>query len=300
MLRSHAQTHIVQEALRSVRDMHEFMIELQKKDVIPNKNAMQIYLQHCCAKSASFDAELACFEAARVALDLMEQHGCRFDTSTVVQIAMQISLRAESSNAAGFVRRLVRKTLTHLSENERLFIIRHMTHILAERKEAFDASLWGSDSFAEQGIKIDWERSTPQEFYLYNGGQSNTRYYKPEQGYGFARKGLSALLSIDTSGCECAGYEAWRDGALVDVVKANEGEPLVVRSKTHVKVPFEEHLAYRLDNIDAAEVQTKRMMEALKVLGRDPHPQCARLLPIRLCVMRFSYHQRNGTRYVSH
>merc|ERR1719428_1132038 len=123
---------------------------------------------------------------------------------------------------------------------------------------------------------MDWDSSTAQEFHLYNKGSGIRRCYEPMEGYGFARKGLVALLSIDheqSGNILDAEYKRQRDGALVEVAKANEGEPLVVRLRTQMRVPFKQGARYRLDDIDASAV------EALRVLGRDPHPECGRLLP---------------------
>jgi len=285
-MREHANTHTVQCALGSVRKIHAIMGELSERGLIPNKNAMQVYLQHCCAKSATFGAESACFDAADLALDMIERHQCGFHISTVVEISMHISLRAEMSRAESFVRRLVAKSLKHLPENERRFLARHLVFVIGERKAAADESLSKAETFAERGLDMDWESSTAQEFHLYNDDSGVRKCYKPVEGYGFARKGLVALLSIDheRSGLDGFDYSRQRDGALVDVVKAKDGEPLVVRLRTQVNVPFRQDACYRLDDIDVADLQAKRAMEALRILGRDPDPQCCRLRPNpRLC-----------------
>lgn len=273
-MKRHQDMHSLQEAAQSIQTLHVLMQELESRNVIPNKNAMQIYLQHCCAKSASF-------EAADIALWMMERHGCRFEVSTVVQIAMQVSLRADMCLVAQFVRRLLRTTLLHLQENELSFLERHMTFVLAERKESTDESMGMLETFAERGLRIDWESSTAQEFHIYNTSHGT---YKPTEGYGFAKKNLVALLSIDPdpSSVLYSKYCRHRDGAIVDVIKAGDGEPLVVRFRMPVTIPFHADLLYRLDHLDTAEVQTKRMMESLKVLGRDP--QSCRLIPhTQLC-----------------
>jgi hypothetical protein len=246
---------------------------------------MQICLQHVFLKSASFCAETICFEAANFALDMIEKHRCMFDMSTVVQIAMSISLRAGFANAEAFVWRLVRKTLPNLPENERSFIARHMVFALSERAAVFEESLQKCEPFFEAGLQIDWERSSSQEFHLYNTITGKRKYYEAAEGYGFAKKGLVALLSMqpelspEHSQSQRFEYKRQRDGAIIEVVKANDGEPLVVRMKTQVTVPFREGAPYRLDNMDTNELQAKRSMDALRVLGRDPHPQCARCLP---------------------
>jgi len=266
-----------------MQGLQAIMQELDEKGVIPNRNAMQIYLQHCCAKSASNEVESLCLEAADQALVMMERHHCTFDVSTVVQIAMQLSLRAEMARAAKFVESLVRKALRHLPGEELSFIERHMTFALAERKEAACESLSQASAFVERGLKIDWEKSTAQEFHVYN---TAGRTYRATEGYGFARKGLVALLSIDhdQSSPQYRSYNRQRDGAIVEISKVSDDEPLVVRLRTQVAVPFRANLLYRLDNMDTAEVQTKRMMECMKVLGNDP--QCRRLLPgPELCQM---------------
>merc|ERR1719262_800256 len=102
-LRHHGSTHTVQDALSSMIKIHTMMQQLDEQRLIPDKNALQIYLQHCCAKSASFEAETVCFEAATLALDMIEKHGCSFDASVIKDIAMQISLRAEMCNVEDFV-----------------------------------------------------------------------------------------------------------------------------------------------------------------------------------------------------
>jgi len=214
---------------------------------------------------------------------MIERRHCRFDVSTVIQIAMQLSLRTEMARSAEFVHSLVQKALAHLHAEERSFIERHIIFSLAERKEAADESLSQAATFAEQGLRIDWERSTAQEFHVYN---TACRTYKPTAGYGFARKGLVALLSIDPdqSSSQYRNYNRQRDGAIVEVAKVSDDQPLVVRLRTQVTVPFRANLLYRLDNMDTAEVQTKRMMECMKVLGKDP--QCSKLLPDpQLCQM---------------
>merc|ERR1719335_1277628 len=110
---------------------------------------------------------------------------------------------------------------------------------------------------------MDWDSSTAQEFHLYNQGDCTCGCYEPVEGYGFARKGLVALLSMDheqSSNILDAEYKRQRDGALVEVAKANEGEPLVVRLRTQMRVPFKRGARYRLDNVDTSEVQAKRAM----------------------------------------
>jgi len=276
-MKRHQETHSVEDAASSMQMLHAIMVELESENVIPNKNAMQIYLQHCCAKSASFEmASFALGVAADLALRMMEKHRCRFEASTVVQIAMHVSLRAEMGYVAHFLGCLIRKAMTHLEENERSFLERHMSLALAERKEATVESLGRLETFSERGFRIHWESSTSQEFHVYNTAHHT---YKPIQGYGFARKNLVALLSIDAdpSSVQYSNYNRQRDGAIVDVIKAVDGEALVVRLRTHVAVPFRKDLFYRLDDMDIAEVQTKRVMESLRALSRDP--QCSRLIP---------------------
>jgi hypothetical protein len=265
--------HVLEDAAYSVQEVYDLLKEFsESKGVIPNANAMHIAFRHCFLKSASFCAEKNCFEAANFALCVMEKHKCRFDIKTVAEIAMSISLRADFINIAVFLRRLVRKTLTHLSENERSFVARHMIFALAERKEAADESLSRSGAFAEKNLRIDWQRSSSQEFYLYNKSEGQRKSYNPVEGYGFARKGLVGLLSmeLDVATQQRCEYKAQRDGAIVDIVKAEEGEALVVRMRTQVTIPFREGVMYRLDDMDVGDLQVKRIMDALRVLGRDP------------------------------
>jgi DNA polymerase III delta prime subunit len=280
VMANHKNQHTVQDALHSMHKLHEIMMDLASKCVIPNRNAMQVYLQHCCVKSASFEAEAACFNAAFFALDLIERHDCKFDVKAAVDIAMQTSLRAAPSNLEVFARRLVRKTLTHLNDHERAFVAKHMTFALLERRETFHESI-ASSTFAEKGIRIDWGDSSAQDFQLYNVEEDAVKSYQPSEGYGFGRKGLAAVLSIDLerSGLLYSDYHWGRDGALVDIVKADSGEPIVARAKTQVSVPFVEGALYRLDSIDTAEVQTRRLLETLRVVGRDAHPSCQRAQP---------------------
>jgi len=282
-MKRHRETHSLQDALQSMQGLHMIMQEFDGKGVIPNRNAMQIYLQHCCAKSASHEVEAFCLESADLALIMMERHNCRFDVATVIQIVLQLSLRAEMARAAEFVHSLVQKALVHLHVEESSFIKRHIIFALAERMESVHESLSQEATFAERGLWIDWEKSTSQEFHLYN---TACHTYKPTVGYGFKRKGLVSLLSIDPDqpSPQYWNYSRQRDGAIVEVTKANDDEPLVVRLRTQVAVPFGADLRYRLDHMDTAEVQTKRMMECMKILGKDP--QCSRLLPDpQLCQM---------------
>jgi len=53
-MKSYQETHTLQDALESMQGLQAILQELE----IPNKNAMQIYLQHCCAKSASNEVEV--------------------------------------------------------------------------------------------------------------------------------------------------------------------------------------------------------------------------------------------------
>jgi len=278
-LDEHKQTHTVQAALESVEVLDEMMKAFHRCGLIPNKHAMRIYLQHCCAKSASFEAEMICFASANCALDMMQVHKCTFDVSTVLQIAMQISFRAMMKNVSDFVQNLVAKSLTYLSCHERSFIARHLTAALAERHAATHASLNRSKTFAESDIRIDWDGSDSQELRLYNSASGQKKAYRPVEGYGFAKKGLFALLSIEDPEARQPPYDGRRDGALIEVTKAEEGEPLVVKLTTQVCVPFRGRYRYRLDAVDTAEVQTRRVASALQILGRDPHPQSRRLAP---------------------
>mmetsp|Transcript_88719 Transcript_88719/g.153546 ORF Transcript_88719/g.153546 Transcript_88719/m.153546 type:complete len:1496 (+) Transcript_88719:65-4552(+) len=280
-MKHHKEIHTLEDATYSVQEVCNILKEFDSKDVIPNRNAMQICLQHCFLKSASFCAETVCFDAASVALQMMEKQRCRFDLSAVVQIVLAISLRADLVNITALVRQLVKGTLTHLSDNERSFVSRHIIFALAERKAAVEESLHRPETFHEGGLRMDWEKSSAQEFHLYNATDGGRKLYRPVEGYGFSKKGLVALLSMepDSSGQQHYEYKLKRDGAIVDVIKANEDEPLVVRMRTPVTVPFKEHATYRLDNMDIDELQAKRIMESLRVFGRDPHPNCARLVP---------------------
>jgi hypothetical protein len=285
----HKHAHSVLEACESVQHLRSLMFELDRKDVIPNLHAMRIYIQQCCVKSATFEAEELCFQAATLGLEMMEKHGCRFEVSLVVEIALQISLRASMASVDPFVRKLVRTSLPHLSKRESRFVERHLIFALAERKDTTIESLNNANPFAESDIQIDWASSTAQEFHLYNVIDGGKKIYKPCEGYGFAKKGLTALLSIDHDPASVLskGYRRQRDGAIVDVWSAKEDEPLVVRVRTQVAVPLDGGY-YRLDNLDISEVPIKRMMETMKILGRDSHPQYGRRLPnASLCEVLF-------------
>jgi hypothetical protein len=287
----------VEEAADSVQKLHSLLKDLdEKRRVIPNRHAMQIYFK-CCLKSVSSSSdscamENICFDAANFALNLMERHKCRFSVEVVVQILIHISLRVPMGVVAQFVQRLARKSLTHLPENLRLFLVRHLTFVMAERKEAVDESLSGSASFAETGLCVMWERSSKQKLVLYNrsDGKSGNGYgglcYQPVEGYGFARKGLVAVLSMDRGPCErhALEYKHHRDGAIVEISATNEGEPLIVCIKTFSTRIFEKNAFYRLDNIETAEVHTKRVTDALSIVGEDSSP----LMPSPyLCQMLF-------------
>merc|ERR1712039_953017 len=115
-----------------MRRLHEFMKGLAAKNVIPNRKAMQIYLQQCCAKSASFEAEQLCFAAARDAIEQMIACKCRFDIAVVLDIVLQASLRAELDGVLALADQLV-KSLTHLTRNEQAFISEKIKFALVER-----------------------------------------------------------------------------------------------------------------------------------------------------------------------
>merc|ERR1712085_63618 len=98
--------------------------------------------------------------------------------------------------------------------------------------ETANESISKAEPYSERDLKLVWEKSSAQIFHIYNVNDHGRKYYKlPTEGYGFARKGLVALLSIhyERSGKAESGYSRQEDSALVDIYKASEGEPLIVR-----------------------------------------------------------------------
>jgi hypothetical protein len=264
----HKDMHTLDDAADNVQRVHRLLKYFDKCNMMPNKNEMRICIEHCFLKSASIFAEDVCFEAAKFALDMMEKHNCRFDLSTVTDISLSISLRATFASVVAFVHRLVQNSLAHLPENVRSFVAGHMVYALSERKAEFEESV-ESDAFSERGLKMDWEKSSSQELHLYNSLEGHLKSYKPVEGYGFAKKGLVAILSMESEYSMQHGYEYKRQsyGAIVDIISADDDKPLKVRMRTQVPVPFQENATYRLDNIETGgDHQARRIMESLCAL----------------------------------
>mmetsp|Transcript_115056 Transcript_115056/g.199628 ORF Transcript_115056/g.199628 Transcript_115056/m.199628 type:complete len:1706 (-) Transcript_115056:102-5219(-) len=265
----HGQTHTVEDVLESMQNIYSFMQDLDKQGIILGRNAMHIFLEHCCAKSASFEVESLSFNAANLALKMMEEHNCKFDMDIVTKIAMQINLRADPQNILCFVQNLVKKTLTQFSADEQMVFANHMAFAIAERKQTFDESIEyiiKSEAFNETGLKVDWSRSTNQQFHLCNTKEGHFEHKNGKNGDGF-RKGDYALLTTEGYFSNNDYLNRHLNWAIVEITKSDDEKPLQVRLRAHPRFSLKPNASFRLDRIDVAEVPTQKTMKALQVLS---------------------------------
>lgn len=212
------------------------------------------------------------------------------DTAAIVAIATAVSQRSQSHKALRYLRRLIYECLPPDYGQDTLhFFDRHASFIFSElmaeadgcfgRMENRDPSTLVNLGHTELDILMDWTKSSGTSFTLYNRvDEKGKKIYVPTVFQGGFQRTDSALMSFDISHPEVASqvprdYDKIRDGAEVEVTGSatgpNQTAALTVRLTSAPKVPFRPNMAYRLDRL-ASRDQTRRMLEALKTVLKDP------------------------------
>jgi len=222
------------------------------------------------------------------------------DPNMIVTIAMAVSQRSQSHKALRYLRRMVYECLPeeqYPHETVQLFD-RHLSFIFSElmaeadgcfcRMENRDSNTLVNLGHTELDIQMDWQQSHSQTFSLFNRkDDKGKKVYMPTVIHsGFQRTDV-ALMSIDISHPDMArkvpnDYDRIRDGAEVEVINSatqpDKTAPLGVKLTSPPKVNFEEGLIYRLDRLASTD-QTRRMLEALKVILKNPAVDPSPMIP---------------------
>ncbi|CAJ1384824.1 unnamed protein product [Effrenium voratum] len=222
------------------------------------------------------------------------------DPNMIVTIAMAVSQRSQSHKALRYLRRMVYECLPeeqYPHETVQLFD-RHLSFIFSElmaeadgcfcRMENRDSNTLVNLGHTELDIQMDWQQSHSQTFSLFNRkDDKGKKVYMPTViQSGFQRTDV-ALMSIDISHPDMArkvpnDYDRIRDGAEVEVINSatqpDKTAPLGVKLTSPPKVNFEEGLIYRLDRLASTD-QTRRMLEALKVILKNPAVDPSPMIP---------------------
>lgn len=221
------------------------------------------------------------------------------DPNMIVTIAMAVSQRSQSHKALRYLRRMVYECLPeeYAQETVQLFD-RHLSFIFSElmaeadgcfcRMENRDSNTLVNLGHTELDIHMHWEQSSSQSYSLYNrADDKGKKLYQPTVfGMGFQRTDV-ALMSVDISYPEMQkrvpqDYERIRDGAEVEIINSatqpDKTAPLGVRLTSPPKVQFGENMTYRLDRLASTD-QTRRMLEALKVILKNPAYDPSPMIP---------------------
>jgi len=223
-------------------------------------------------------------------IDAAVSEKVHLEPAGIVGIATAVSQRSQSHKALRYLRRLIYECLPEDFNQEMvLFFDRHVSFIFSElmaeadgcfgRMENRDPNALVNLGHAELDVQLDWEKSTGQSFVLFNrADDKGKKVYVPTVfGGGFQRTD-SALMSFDISNPAVQevvprDYDRIRDGAEVEVFNSASGPqnqaPLSVKLTSAPKVPFRPGMFYRLDRL-ASRDQTRRMLEALKVVLKQP------------------------------
>eukprot|EP00931_Biecheleriopsis_adriatica_P016607 TRINITY_DN1218_c0_g1_i1.p1 TRINITY_DN1218_c0_g1~~TRINITY_DN1218_c0_g1_i1.p1 ORF type:complete len:1123 (+),score=295.67 TRINITY_DN1218_c0_g1_i1:41-3370(+) len=210
------------------------------------------------------------------------------DPNNIVTIALSVSQRSQSHKALRYLRRLIYECLPEDFGQETVqFFDRHLSFIFSElmaeadgsfcRMENRDSSTLVNLGHTELDVQMDWTKSSGTTLVLFNRKGEKGNVYQPTVfGMGFQRTDV-ALLSFDISHPDVAkgvshDYDRIRDGAEVEVMNAGSQEKqaaLGVRLTSPPRVPLQPNMIYRLDRLASTD-QTRRMLEALKVVLRKP------------------------------
>lgn len=221
------------------------------------------------------------------------------DPNMIVTIAMAVSQRSQSHKALRYLRRMVYECLPEEYSQETVQLFdRHLSFIFSElmaeadgcfcRMENRDSNTLVNLGHTELDIEMDWAQSGSQSFSLFNRkDDKGKKVYQPTVfQMGFQRTDV-ALMSIDISHPEMAklvpnDYDRIRDGAEVEVINSatqpDKTAPLGVKLTSPPKVNFAEGYIYRLDRLASTD-QTRRMLDALKVILKNPVVDPSPMIP---------------------
>jgi len=259
----------------------------------------------CCDSATLQQMLISLTRAGKLAtankvVDMAGAHKVVLDVNGIVNIAMAVSQRSPSHKALEYLRRLIYECLPKDFGDEQVaFFDRHASFIFSElmaeadgcfgRIENRDSGTLVMLGHTEVNMQMDWEKSNATSLTLFNTGT------KPEEGApnqavkkvyvpsvfkeGFQRTD-TCLMSYDIMNMPDEivnkldkDYDKIQDGAEVEVIASatspTTSAPLLVKVTSPPRMPFVEGMSYRLDRL-ASRDQTRRMLEALRVILKDP------------------------------